>query len=235
MIIQRNFEADMGFVPRKDMQQTKGDVTFHPRPGSEWIRRLTLGSHLIYITSQKGDLETRTQEFNFGAEWESGDRTMIVFARNLETISEPFLLRGKLLVFPGTYRNNQLSFRFRTFPGRRFSSFQSFRWEDFWGGDHFSIRFNPNLVLTDKLTAEIRYTFDDISLPQGQITSHVINSVLRYDFSTSWLTSTTLQYDSIEDLLNLNFRLNYIYRPGDDVFFVFNRPPNRTGPTGRWP
>ena len=73
------------------------------------------------------------------------------------------------------------------------------------------------------LFRSIQYTFDDISLPQGQITSHVVNSVLRYDFSTSWLTSTTLQYDSIKDLLNLNFRLNYIYRPGDDVFFVFNR------------
>ena len=223
MIIQRNFEADMGFVPRKDMQQSKGDFTFHPRPSSEWIRRLTLGSHLTYITSQEGDLETRDQEFNFGTEWESGDRTMIVFGRNLETISEPFLLRGKLLVLPGTYSNNRGEVRSRTFPGRRFSSFQRILWEEFWGGDHFSVRFNPNLVLTDKLTAEIQYTFDDISLPQGQITSHVVNSVLRYNFSTSWLTSTTLQYDSIEDLLNLNFRLNYIYRPGDDVFFVFNR------------
>ena len=223
MIIQRNFEADMGFVPRKDMQQSRADVTLHPRPDIEWIRRLTFGAHLTYITSQEGDLETRNQEFNFGTEWESGDRTMVVFGRKLETITEPFLLRGKLVVFPGTYRNNRAEFRSRTFPGRRFSTFQRFLWEGFWGGDHFSIRFNPNLVLTDQLTVAIQYTFDDISLPQGQLTSHVVNSVLRYNVNNSWLTSTTLQYDSTEDLFNLNFRLNYIYRPGDDVFLVFNR------------
>ena len=223
MIVQRNFEADMGFVPRKDMQQSIGGVTLHPRPSLEWIRRLTLGSNVTYIASQEGDLETRNQEFNFGIEWESGDRNMIVFGRNLETITEPFLLRGKLPVLPGTYNNDQLSFRFRTFPGRRFSSFQSVRWEDFWGGDRFSIQLNPNLVLTDQLTLAAQYTFDDISLPQGQLTSHVVNSVLRYNLNNSWLTSTTLQYDSTEDLFNLNFRLNYIYRPGDDVFLVFNR------------
>ena len=223
MIIQRNFEADMGFIRRKDMQQSRADVTLHPRPNIEWIRRLTFGAHLTYITNQEGDLETRTQEFNFGTEWESGDRSMLVFARTLETITEPFLLRGELLVLPGTYSHSRAEIRYRTFPGRRFSTFQRFLWEGFWGGDHFSIRFNPNLVLTDQLTLGAQYTFDDISLPQGQLTSHVLNSVLRYNLNNSWLTSTTLQYDSTEDLFNLNLRLNYIYRPGDDVFLVFNR------------
>jgi len=79
--------------------------------------------------------------------------------------------------------------------------------------------FNLNFILTDKLTARIEYDFDDISLPQGQLTSHLVNSILRYNFNNLWLTTTTLQYDSTEDLYNLNFRLNYIYRPGDDVFF----------------
>ena len=223
MIIQRNFEADMGFIRRKDTQQSRADVTLHPRPNIEWIRRLTFGAHLTYITNQEGDLETRTQEFNFGTEWESGDRSMLVFARTLETITEPFLLRGELLVLPGTYSHSRAEIRYRTFPGRRFSTFQRFLWEGFWGGDHFSIRFNPNLVLTDQLTLGAQYTFDDISLPQGQLTSHVLNSVLRYNLNNSWLTSTTLQYDSTEDLFNLNLRLNYIYRPGDDVFLVFNR------------
>ena len=98
------------------------------------------------------------------------------------------------------------------------------------GGDRFSINFNPNFLITDKLSVRIQYDFDDISLPQGQLTSHVVNSVFRYNLTNEWLTSTTLQYDSTEDLYNLNFRLNYIYRPGDDVFLVFNRTsdPERT-------
>ncbi len=228
--IQRNFEAQMGFVPRADMKQSLGEFSIHPRPGWEWIRRTTLGGLVSYITNQAGDLETRDQRVTFGVEWESGDRMMMDFGKNLESITQPFLLRGKLLVLPGTYRNNQYEFRFRTFRGRRVSTFQRIRWEDFWGGDRFSINFNPNFLITDKLSLRIQYDFDDISLPQGQLTSHVVNSVIRYNLTNEWLTSTTLQYDSTEDLYNLNFRLNYIYRPGDDVFLVFNRTsdPERT-------
>ena len=221
--IQRNFEAEMGFVPRKDMKQTLGEFSIHPRPDSECIRRTTLGAFISYISNQAGDLETRDQRMNFGVEWESGDRMMVVLGKNLESITQPFLLRGRLLVLPGVYRNNQYELRVRTFRGRRFSSFQRIGWEDFWGGDRWSIFLNPNFILTDKLTASIEYNFDDISLPQGQLTSHVINSVFQYNLTNEWLTSTTLQYDSTEDLYNLNFRLNYIYRPGDDVFLVFNR------------
>ncbi len=222
-VIQRNFEAEMGFVPRIDMKQGLGEVSIHPRPEWELIRRTTLGALVSYITNQAGDLETRDQQLNLGVEWESGDRMMMVFGKNLENITQPFLLRGKLLIPPGVYRNNQYEYRFRTFRGRRLSTFLRIRWEEFWGGDRFAITFNPNFLISDKLSVRIEYDFDDISLPQGQLTTHLVNSTFRYNFSNAWLTTTTLQFDSSEDLYNLNFRLNYIYRPGDDVFLVFNR------------
>ena len=221
--IQRNFEAEMGFVPRKDMKQTLGEISIHPRPDSEWIRRTTLGAFMSYISNQAGELETRDQKMTFGVEWESGDRSMVDLGKNLESITQPFLLREKFLILPGVYRNNQYEYRFRTFRGRRLSTFLRIRWEEFWGGDRFSTTFNPNFIISDNLSVRIEYEFDDISLPQGQLTTHLVNSIFRYNFSNVWLTTTTLQFDSSEDLYNLNFRLNYIYRPGDDVFLVFNR------------
>ncbi|MEE8348558.1 MAG: DUF5916 domain-containing protein, partial [Acidobacteriota bacterium] len=118
-VIQRNFEAEMGFVPRIDMKQGLGEVSIHPRPEWELIRRTTLGALVSYITNQAGDLETRDQQLNLGVEWESGDRMMMVFGKNLENITQPFLLRGKLLIPPGLYKNNQSEFRYRTFRGRR--------------------------------------------------------------------------------------------------------------------
>ena len=221
--IQRNFEAEMGFVPRKDMKKTLGEISIHPRPDSEWIRRTTLGTFMSYISNQAGELETRDQKMTFGIEWESGDRSMVDVGKNLESITQPFILRGKFLILPGVYRNNQYEYRFRTFRGRRLSTFLRIRWEEFWEGDRFAITFNPNFIISDKLSVRIEYDFDDISLPQGQLTTHLVNSIFRYNLSNEWLTTTTLQFDSSEDLYNLNFRLNYIYRPGDDVFLVFKR------------
>jgi len=54
----------------------------------------------------------------------------------------------------------------------------------------------------------------------------VINTRANYSFSTKWLTSYTVQYSSLDDFLSFRFRLNYIYRPGDDIFFIYNEGRN---------
>ena len=50
-----------------------------------------------------------------------------------------------------------------------------------------------------------------------------MNAVIHLNFTNEWLTSTTLQYSSLDEEWGLNFRLNYIYRTGDDVFFIVNQ------------
>ena len=60
-------------------------------------------------------------------------------------------------------------------------------------------------------------------MPGGEFSSSVSNVGINYNLTNEWLTSTTLQYDNLEDLFNINFRLNYIYRLGDDLFVVFNQ------------
>ncbi len=56
----------------------------------------------------------------------------------------------------------------------------------------------------------------------GKFTDHVVNTRLNYNFNNQWLTSTTIQYNSSDSFLGFNFRLNYIFRPGDDLFLVYN-------------
>jgi len=51
----------------------------------------------------------------------------------------------------------------------------------------------------------------------------VVNAIIHLNFTNEWLTSTTLQYSSLDEEWGLNFRLNYIYRTGDDVFFIVNQ------------
>ena len=67
---------------------------------------------------------------------------------------------------------------------------------------------------------------DEVDLPQGDFTSQVINTRANYSFSTKWLTSATVQYSSLDDFVNFRFRINYIYRPGDDIFFIYNEGRN---------
>ena len=45
---------------------------------------------------------------------------------------------------------------------------------------------------------------------------------MNYSFSQKWLTRTTFLLDSQGKEYTVNFRLNYIFRPGDDLFVVYN-------------
>ena len=53
-------------------------------------------------------------------------------------------------------------------------------------------------------------------------TDHLVKARLEYNFNNQWLTSTTLQYNSSDQFWGVNVRLNYIFRPGDDFFLIYN-------------
>jgi hypothetical protein len=84
--------------------------------------------------------------------------------------------------------------------------------------------------LSSNFSAEIRYSINRIRLPEGTpIYFHQMNNRFNIAFSRKWLTSVLVQYNSTNDLFGINFRLNYIYRPGDDLFIVYNDFRNTQG------
>ena len=101
-----------------------------------------------------------------------------------------------------------------------------------WDGNRTTTSLNPRIKLSQNLSLQAQFRLDDVRLPTGSFSSKVSNIRVNYNFTNDWLTSTTLQYDSIQDLVNLNFRLNWIYRRGDDLFVVYNQT-RRAGQTDR--
>ncbi|MDA2934249.1 carbohydrate binding family 9 domain-containing protein [Acidobacteria bacterium AH-259-D05] len=223
-IIGRNFNAEMGFVPRTDMNKSVLDFEISPRPGGEWIRQLEFGASVDYITNQEDVLETREQELGFGMEFESGDGLNISYSRNFEFLDEGFRLRGRIPIPPGSYDSNAYRVNFIAYRGRKVSGFFSYQRENgFWDGNRTTLNLNPRVRWSQNLSIQIQYRADDIELPFGELSSKVSNVEINYNFTNNWLTSTTLQYDSIQDEFVVNFRLNWIYRPGDDLFVVYNQ------------
>jgi len=49
-----------------------------------------------------------------------------------------------------------------------------------------------------------------------------MNSEINYSFNQQWLTRTTFLLNSQDREFGVNFRLNYIYRPENDLFVVYN-------------
>ena len=78
------------------------------------------------------------------------------------------------------------------------------------------------------VSVEASYEYNDVTLPQGAFTTHVVNGRMNVNVSNKWLTTTLAQYDSAASRKVLFFRVNDIFRPGDNVFFVFNQTTQPT-------
>jgi hypothetical protein len=94
---------------------------------------------------------------------------------------------------------------------------------DFYNGSRQYVRLAPSWRPSSLLSFETVYELNDVKLPQGDFTTHVVNARMNLNFSNRWLTTTLAQYDSASRRNVLYVRLNYIYRPGDDLFIVYNQ------------
>lgn len=221
--IQRNVNAEMGWLPRRDVKKSKMQFDWKPRPKSKMVRQWFFRTNMDYIATMAGELETRNQDLILESLFHSGDRLVFRYSHFFDRIRKPFDIQGGVSVLPGSYTWDSFQFRFSPSPNRKLSGDLSVRQQwGFYGGANTEISWSPLWKASPNVSVGPAYQLSRVSLPQGTFTSHLINSQLNYAFSNRWLTATTVQYNSLARLTAVNFRLNYIYRPGDDFFLIYN-------------
>ena len=220
---EENFIAEMGFLTRQDMNRNLLVADYKPRPDIALVRRFEFTPSIEYITNQEGELETREADLGWATEWESGDVIDLGFSRLFERLVEPFPIRGGGgTVPPGDYTVNQFNVRFQTFRGRNISGNVRFSKGGFFNGTRTSFSVDGQIKASQNLSFEGAYDWNRIVLPDVPFTTQELNADVNYSFSQKWLTRTTLLLDSQAKEYTANFRLNYIFRPGDDLFIVYN-------------
>jgi len=238
MVVDPEFRNDMGFVPRRDLRQFAPVVSIRPRVNSSLVRQLVFSVRSNYSYNQKNVLETKQNSYEFEIHFQDGGVFGWVPHIYLDRPSEPFRLRPGVVIPPGVSRWWSNVTRYRSNPGKRLSG--EARWEQHYayygGGSLNEFRFEERLRVTQQFSVETQYiintaslepghyTDDEGNFPEqnGEFTDHVVNTRFNYNFNNQWLTSTTVQYNNADSLWGFNFRLNYIFRPGDDLFLVYN-------------
>jgi hypothetical protein len=73
-----------------------------------------------------------------------------------------------------------------------------------------------------RLSLEPAYLLNVVDLAEGSFTSHLIGSRVTYTMTPMMFTSALLQYNSSSHAVSANVRLRWEYRPGSELFVVFN-------------
>jgi hypothetical protein len=71
--------------------------------------------------------------------------------------------------------------------------------------------------------ADLNYRVADVSLPAGRAVTQLFGVRLNYSATTRVFNSTLLQWNNSTREFNANVRLNWIYRPGSNLYVVYSR------------
>ena len=234
--IGENFQTDLGFIKREAVRTYGPRFTISPRPSIDRIRKLAFGVRLEHFRSVvDNELFTEIYHFDNSIQFQDGSSFAVNPHRRVEVLDTPLSLPGGLVVPPGTYTWWHSNFEYRLNPARKVSGNLEYRYEwDYYGegGKRHEWVLAPVVKLNSSFSFQINYGINRIELAGMEpSTFHLLNTTFNFALSRKWLTSTVLQYNSSDDVVGLNFRLNYIYRPGDDLFIVFNEFRDRSGAT----
>ena len=231
-----NFQTDLGFIKREAVRSYGPRFAISPRPSSDRIRQLSFGVRLEHLRSVvDNELFTEIYHFDNSIQFQDGSSFAVNPHRRVEVLDTPLNLPGGLVVSPGTYTWWHSNFEYRLNPARMVSGNLEYRYEwDYYGegGKRHEWVLAPVVKLNSMFSFQVTYGINRIELAGREpSTFHLLNNSFNFAFSRKWLTSTVLQYNSDSDVVGVNFRLNYIYRPGDDLFIVFNEFRDRSGAT----
>ena len=235
-VIEENFNADLGFLRHQGVRRLEQRFSYSPRPKSKLIRQFSFSARLERFTRlDSGKLETQVLHMPNRMTFHDGSGIQFSPHWTTEQFFVPFTLVGNLVVPTGRYSWWYFPFTYNFRPANKLTGSVQYRYEkDFYGkgGRRHRWQFNPTIRFNRRFSTEVDYIVSQIALfDQKKLeTFHQMNTRVNYAFSRKWLTSALIQYTTTGNLLGLNMRLNYIYRPGDNLFVVFNNFTTDIGP-----
>jgi len=80
--------------------------------------------------------------------------------------------------------------------------------------------------ISSRLSVEPSITLNWIDLPAGSFTSKLVGSRITYTVTPLLFVSALVQYNSSTHGVSTNARMRWEYRPGSELFIVYNEERN---------
>lgn len=222
-----DFQHDVGFVRRQGIQRTDSAVIWEPRPKKYNIRNFVFRGEVIYLTDIHRKLLSREQIVQATARFQNDDAARVNTVNTFDRLLRAFAIAPGIVIAPGDYTFRESFGEVESSGKRRVAGKLRYGYGDFYTGRRQYVQVSPAWRPSPFFSVETSYEFNDVSLREGAFTTHVVNARINVNLSNRWLTTTLAQYDSASHRDVVYFRMNYIYRPGDDLFIVYNQAHDR--------
>jgi len=220
--IQDNFNAEAGFVQRTGIRTTKAHFGPTPRPTKGGVKLFEPMYVLTYTTDQDNRLVYRNHHLMLGTTLRDDTFINVFYQRTFDVLDVPFRIRPDVSIPVGSYSMNEWYFTLNTSPGRRFYSRATVSPVDFYGGSRLNTSLAGGARLTSRFSTELQFNRNDVKMPWGDFLVNLSTLRVDYTFSPRMTVRSLTQYNTSSHEISNNVRFNFIYRPGSDIYIVYN-------------
>ncbi len=221
-----HFVPEMGFVLQNDLRRTSADLGYTYWINGEKIRNINFSGGLIYSSLYNHDFFARRGEVGAHLLLESNDKFGYIFGTADERVYEPFTV-GPITIQPGDYTNPIHSLYFQSDASRPISLLATYGVMDYWGGDRQQLLVSNNFHPTPNLAIDLIYTYNTVDHPEGAFNTTTISNRILYAFTTDLFVKSYIQWNNLDNRFSANFLLGWEYRPGSDLYLVYNEIRDR--------
>ncbi|HSD67356.1 MAG TPA: DUF5916 domain-containing protein [Vicinamibacteria bacterium] len=219
----------MGFVTRTDLRRGSGKAQYTLRPPVRGLRRVDVFAGGKYQARVDGHPQDANGFAGLSAGLDSGDGLSVTHVRGYVVLDGGFDLAGRIPIGPGRYDLRDTVFSLYTSQNRPLTASVSGDVQRLWDGDVSSVSGSLAVRGGAHLSLSASHTRSEASLPRGAFVAHVTALRAGWAFSTRLAAHVYAQYNSLDRRLVANVRLRFIYRPGSDLYVVFNEERGEPG------
>jgi len=220
--IDKNFNAGIGFVPRKDIRNTYLEGGISPRPQRWGILQLHFLASLDYITNMKNQLLTRGIQFQpLGVRFNSGDAVDFQFVHHYDFLSEPDTI-SSIPLPEGTYQFWEYSAQISSAKRRNLWVALTYRWGGFYNGERNTTAFQSGYKVMIPLLLGFDVEYTEGVLSQIAFTREVYRFRANILFSPEVTLNNFVQYDNYSKKMGWQSRFRWILSPGNELNLVWN-------------
>jgi hypothetical protein len=221
--VQKDFDATLGFVPRRGIRRFGWFLEAAPRPHRWGTRQISCALDGNYFADPQTNL-LLTRNVNFPCEWrlESGDSFATRTQETFERLTTDFTISPGVTLPPGAYVFRRQRIQLTSADKRPVAVRLTYEWGDFYRGkrDDWNARLDLRPDPHFFLSAE--YQQNDVRLPEGNFIIRLIRLRLSLALNADLSLFSFVQYDTVSEVLGLNTRLRWIIEPGNELFLVYN-------------
>jgi hypothetical protein len=224
LVVGDNFNPEVGFVRRDDIRRSFGQFRFSPRPKSiASVRKFFWAGSMAYITNGTGRLDTRESIGEFAIEFQNSDRFSVIVNDTYEFLPRLFAIAPDVTLPVGGYRYDNVHIQMNLGQRRMVSGNFAVDRGTFYSGHKTSISLSRGRTsVGSQLSVEPTYLLNWVDLAEGSFTSQLVGGRATYTMTPLMFTSALLQYNSSNNAISANVRLRWEYRPGSELFVVYN-------------